>query len=454
MNTRLKPLRNLEPWLVGMLLLLLLFTAPGRAATLTVTSLADRGSGSLRAIIAGANSGDYINFAAPLSGQTIHLTTGQLTIGKNLVVDASGLGFAVALDAGGSSRVFEITAGTVVLAGLTLTNGVCPAGSGGAGILLDPGAALTLNSLTISGCIATNGSAGGGIYVYGTASLTVVFSTISGCVATNGSAGGGLYNNGVAVLEYCTLAGNTSATGGGIYQFGSGGLTLNECTLAGNSALTSVSGSGGGIYNYGTRAVTLNNCTLVGNSAWSGGGVYNPGTPGDLVLTNTIVAGNTAFGGPDIAGSYSGVNNFIGGDPMLAALGNNGGPTQTMQPLPGSPVIDAGTDSVTSFLTFDQRLSSRLSGAHVDLGAVEKQFSAPASQPLVLKNLTRFNQEFQFAFTNAPNVDFTVLTSTNLALPLTNWKVLGRVTETSSGQYQFTDTSATNQPQFYRVVSP
>ena len=125
-----------------------------------------------------------------------------------------------------------------------------------------------------------------------------------------------------------------------------------------------------------------------------------------------------------------------------------------MQPLSGSPVIDAGNDSVTNFLTYDQRLSPRLSGAHVDIGAVERQFSAPPGKPLVLANVRRFNGEFQFAFTNAPNVDFTALTSTNLALPLTNWAALGNVTEISSGQYQFTDTTATNRAQFYRVVSP
>ena len=62
---------------------------------------------------------------------------------------------------------------------------------------------------------------------------------------------------------------------------------------------------------------------------------------------------------------------------------------------------------------------------------------------------------FQFGFTNAAHLDFTALTSTNLALPLTNWSILGNASEISPGQYQFTDASATNAPQrFYRVVSP
>jgi hypothetical protein len=438
-------LRNPFIWIIP----LLLCAAPGRAATLTVTSTADSGSGSLRAAIISANPGDDIDFAVSLAGQTIHLTSGELVIGKNIAIDASGLGTAVAIDGGGTSRVFEITAGTASLVGLTITNGVSPAGNAGGGILVDPAAALTLNSSTIAGCVANNNSSGGGLFVYGDANATVLFSTISGCIATNGSAGGGFYNDGTAELDYCTLTGNTSEFGGGIYTLGV--LTLNECTLVRNIAAYNVSASGGGIYGYGSQTVTLNNCTMVGNLARYGGGIYNPDV---TALTNTIVAGNTASSGPDISGFYSGVNNFIGGNPKLSVLGNYGGPTQTMQPLSGSPVIDAGTDSVTNFLTYDQRSSPRLSGAHVDIGAVERQFTTPATRPLVLKDVTRFTNEFQFAFTNAPNVDFTALSSTNLALPLTNWMALGNVTEISSGQYQFTDTSATNRAQFYRVVSP
>src|SRR5262249_46463146 len=49
-------------------------------STLTVTSPADSGDGSLRAIIAAAQSGDQIDFDQSLQGQTITLTSGQLAI--------------------------------------------------------------------------------------------------------------------------------------------------------------------------------------------------------------------------------------------------------------------------------------------------------------------------------------------------------------------------------------
>ena len=49
----------------------------------------------------------------------------------------------------------------------------------------------------------------------------------------------------------------------------------------------------------------------------------------------------------------------------------------------------------------------------------------------------------------------TVLATTNLLLPLTNWTVLGTVTDNPPGQFQFSDPQATNHPlRFYRVRSP
>jgi hypothetical protein len=61
----------------------------------------------------------------------------------------------------------------------------------------------------------------------------------------------------------------------------------------------------------------------------------------------------------------------------------------------------------------------------------------------------------QFGFTNTPGALFTVLTSTNLSLSLSNWAVLGGVPEISDGVFQFTDTQAMSYHQrYYRVRSP
>jgi len=62
---------------------------------------------------------------------------------------------------------------------------------------------------------------------------------------------------------------------------------------------------------------------------------------------------------------------------------------------------------------------------------------------------------FQLTFTNLAGTNFTVLSTTNLALPLNDWTTQGEFLEISSGQYQFTDTNAPgNAQRFYRVRWP
>jgi DNA-binding beta-propeller fold protein YncE len=66
------------------------------------------------------------------------------------------------------------------------------------------------------------------------------------------------------------------------------------------------------------------------------------------------------------------------------------------------------------------------------------------------------NGSFQFAFSNAnPALSFTVLSSTDLSLPLTNWTVSGTPVSIAPGLFQFTAPPAPNDPQrFYRLRSP
>jgi hypothetical protein len=163
------------------------------------------------------------------------------------------------------------------------------------------------------------------------------------------------------------ISGLTIADGGGVAEgggiFNAGTLTVTSSTLSGNSA----SDIGGGILNnFGTLTVT--NSTLSGNSAsLSGGGIS---TPGRITHSrNTIIAGNTAANGPDVFGNLGSLgHNLIGNtqggsgfddtdllnvNPLLGPLQDNGGPTQTMALLPGSPAIDAGDN--TDAPDWDQR---------------------------------------------------------------------------------------------------
>ena len=116
---------------------------------------------------------------------------------------------------------------------------------------------------------------------------------------------------------------------------------------------------------------TLTNVTVSANSAATGGGLVNSGNTATATLTNTIIAGQTAGG--DVTGNYTGSNNLIGVNPLLAKLFDYGGPTLTMPPLPGSPAIGEGTAG-TGVPTTDQRGFAR--NGSIDIGAFQTQGAA------------------------------------------------------------------------------
>ncbi len=65
------------------------------------------------------------------------------------------------------------------------------------------------------------------------------------------------------------------------------------------------------------------------------------------------------------------------------------------------------------------------------------------------------NGVLQFGFTNTAGASFTVLSSTNLALPMSDWTVVGPATNTAPGQFQFISQPTTNDARrFYSVRSP
>ena len=162
------------------------------AATITVTSTADSGTNTLREALANAANGDTINFTVATPA-TITLTTGQLLVSNSVTILGPGSA-NLAVNGNAASRVFNITnAVTVVITGLTVTNGLVSADAGG-GIYNDS-STLTVSNCTISGNSAGDG---GGIFsdgFSGSATLKVTDSTISGNSATSGN-GGGIYNDG------------------------------------------------------------------------------------------------------------------------------------------------------------------------------------------------------------------------------------------------------------------
>jgi hypothetical protein len=263
-------------------------------------------------------------------------------------------------------------------------------------------------ALIAAGAVLNNGSSG-------PARMIVRRSIFSDNRTTN-ARGGAFYNVSIAtgglaelMLESCTFSGNETGAlpGGALSNYtqtgGTANATVRQCTFNDNKCLST--GSGGGLMNEALGATSTSNlslvgCTVAGNSTTSagGGGLGADGSTATTTLDGCIIAGNTAtVGALDVVRLNSAVvtslgNNLIGStdysnvtwlpgdltgtsaaplDPMLASLGDYGGLTQTLLPLPGSPARDPASGATTAVNLVDQRGQPRLAGAKVDIGAVE-----------------------------------------------------------------------------------
>jgi CSLREA domain-containing protein len=191
-------------------------------------------------------------------------------------------------------------------------------------------------------------------------------------------------------LEHLTVTEGSGEFGGAIDN--SGTLVVTNSTFSGNFARI----AGGAISNDQGGTVELTNSTIANNSSTTpggGGGINSePGSSTETLLRNTIVANN--FRGGDCHGDIIDAGNNLDSDdscnlgrnslprvdPKLGPLADNGGPTQTMALLPGSPAINAGNNDLAKNpdgtpLVFDQRAPgfARIVGPAVDIGAYEVQ---------------------------------------------------------------------------------
>jgi hypothetical protein len=116
---------NRPPVSLGFLLIPLLLACLGlaSAATITVTNNNDSGPGSLRQAITDSSPSDTVDFDSSLNGETITLTSGELSINKQLTITGPGANL-IAVNGNATSTVFFINPGTeVTISGLTITNG-------------------------------------------------------------------------------------------------------------------------------------------------------------------------------------------------------------------------------------------------------------------------------------------------------------------------------------------
>jgi hypothetical protein len=323
------------------------------------------------------------------------------------------------LDGNGVSTVLTATgSGTLTLSGVGVYAGLAAAGSNGTnGSSGGPGAnGGGINStatLNISNSTFTENSAGeGGSYadtgsnhggnggngggIYSTAPVTISDSTISdnsggnhgydtyggsGGNNGNGGNGGGIYSTAPVTISDSTITQNTGwsgSVGGGIYSASS--LAVLNSTVSGNSA-----SSGNDIYNGGVAQLTANliagsvaaNCTSASGASFTDS--YNVSSDGTCGFINTTT-------------SASETNLVLSSTNDLNLLGNNGGPTNTIDPKSSNPAI--GFIPVTSGFCppTDQRGYVLLQSATTcDSGALQTNYSENLSQTITFASTAPSN---------------------------------------------------------------
>ena len=256
---------------------------------------------------------------------------------------------------------------------MTITNSLFDSNSTTA----DGGALLNLGTLTADLCTFRANTAltgEGGAVIHRNGALTLSRSTFD---ANQADRGGALFTQnttgGTSHTESSTFKNNVALTdGGGIFV--QGDMELFQCTITGNSA----GQNGGGIhhgdgYPANSGTATIKQCTIVGNTATLEGGGIMKKAP--MTIGGTIVSGNTAFTaiadfdnfsnpltslGYNLIGENNGVTwnatDQLGVlDPMVGPLQDNGGPTETMALLVGSPALDGSSATIYALFPYDQR---------------------------------------------------------------------------------------------------
>ncbi|MFO1488310.1 MAG: multicopper oxidase domain-containing protein [Verrucomicrobiota bacterium] len=150
---------------------------------------------------------------------------------------------------------------------------------------------------------------------------------------------------------------------------------------------------------------------------------------------------------------------FIAGtDALGAVLPTNRNLTASFAPSTATPWISITgvTNGVVSFsFTQNPATSSRVGSINV-LGQSITVIQAGAPVvPVFTQFIQLTNGVFELSFTNgARSGSYSVLMTTNVVTPQTNWTLIGSATNDGFGTWKFTDISASNVARFYRIRTP
>ncbi|MGA9636379.1 MAG: right-handed parallel beta-helix repeat-containing protein, partial [Solirubrobacterales bacterium] len=230
-----------------------------------------------------------------------------------LTIQGAGAGVTTIMRDGALvDRPLDVWAGNLDLEGLTVSNGIAPAGEDGGGILVRASAALSISDSTVSGN-QTDSNGGGIAYEMSSPSApSIERSRISGNSAGDLSMGGGVYAAGIGSgkgalaidLSDSDVSDNTAFNGAGIHS--PEPMTITRSRVHDNTATDAGAdgfpGGGGFASGFGTGSpLNVTDSAFTGNHVVStdpnGDGAQTFGAgiligDGTLILRDSTVAGN------------------------------------------------------------------------------------------------------------------------------------------------------------------
>jgi predicted outer membrane repeat protein len=297
---------------------------------------------------------------------------------------------------GGAIQIVSGTGGTLTVTDSTFANN--HAGEDGGAIScnqLGGSVAINVTGSTFVGnsTRANSNSQGGAINLDDDCSLTMVNSTVTGNTSADFGAISGEHDTDHITLVYTDVVNNTFTpiTGGLATAPAPGGSTDSagsSADPAGGVSAQVLANSPANVFLDDPTKLTVFASVITGphggpNCAGSGGAPMSGITSNGFNFADDTSCGLTASTDKQASGN----------DPGLGPLANNGGPTQTLLPQTGSPLIDAIVNSacqtapVATGITTDQRslVRPQVPGGLCDIGAVEIQATpAPPPAPVVI----------------------------------------------------------------------
>lgn len=385
--------------------LALLFSASSRAAQFTVDSTADSNecaaTCSLRGAVEAADASPDASSRVTVPAGTYDLLpanksnpdgVGQLRLtnaaGRTIEIIGAGVG-ATIVNAGKGDRVLRVAGGGAdVVEGMTLEGGQPTEVDGtleesvrGAGIL-QIGGMLELKRVRVSE--NEDSGWGGGVDVESHGTLELLESELDGDIATSGGGGAINLEPGILIATGSSLDGDNSLSGtGGALQLLKGSTaTLTNDTLAEDGFIGSGDTYEGGAVFMEASTAAFTNDTFSDDAALGNthGGADISANEGSHVTLENVLLGAPTGGEPeeqacnerfstplstwtDLGGNLAADTTCnlaeadMGVSLALGELGNNGGPTETVPLLAGSPAIDHGVEGCP---TTDQRGYARV----------------------------------------------------------------------------------------------